>query len=88
MNPKNTKKKSSIHENADANITCDFGDGDFSRLGVVNHHVHIHTQSHPNIVVTPADQSQGSARAAREPRPQVLSACVPGVYKVAVAEKL
>ena len=24
-------KKSPIHENADANITCDFGDGDISR---------------------------------------------------------
>ena len=30
MNPKNSKK-SLIHENADANITCDFGDGDISR---------------------------------------------------------
>ena len=30
MNAKNTKK-SPIHENADANITCDFGDGDISR---------------------------------------------------------
>ena len=30
MNPKNSKK-SPIHENADANITCDFGDGDISR---------------------------------------------------------
>ena len=30
MNGKNTKK-SPIHENADANITCDFGDGDISR---------------------------------------------------------
>ena len=27
MNPKNSKK-SPIHENSDANITCDFGDGD------------------------------------------------------------
>ena len=26
--------KSAIHENADANITCDFGDSDISRLGV------------------------------------------------------
>ena len=33
-NPKNSRKKSPIHENADANITCDFGDGDISRLGV------------------------------------------------------
>ena len=32
MNPKNTKK-SAIHENADANITGDFGDSDISRLG-------------------------------------------------------
>ena len=30
MNPKNSKK-SPIHENADGNITCDFGDGDISR---------------------------------------------------------
>ena len=30
MNAKNTKKYQ-IHENADANITCDFGDGDISR---------------------------------------------------------
>ena len=30
MNAKNTKK-SPIHENADANIACDFGDGDISR---------------------------------------------------------
>ena len=42
MNPKNTKK-SPIHENADTNITCDFGDGDISRLGVANQpHVYIH----------------------------------------------
>ena len=33
MNPKNTKK-SPIHENADANITCNFRDGDISHLGV------------------------------------------------------
>ena len=31
MNPKNSREKSPIHENADANITCDFGDGDISR---------------------------------------------------------
>ena len=31
MNPKNSRKKSPIHENADANITCDFGEGDISR---------------------------------------------------------
>ena len=39
MNPKNTKK-SPIHENADANITCDFGD--ISRLGVayLTHVIH------------------------------------------------
>ena len=30
MNPKNTKK-SPIHKNACANITCDFGDGDINR---------------------------------------------------------
>ena len=32
MNPKNTTK-SAIHQNADANITCDFGDSDIIRLG-------------------------------------------------------
>ena len=36
MNPKNTKK-SAIHENADANITCNFRDGDISRLGYTTH---------------------------------------------------
>ena len=30
MNAKNTTK-SPIHQNVDANITCDFGDGDISR---------------------------------------------------------
>ena len=30
MNAKNTKQ-SPIHENVEANITCDFGDGDISR---------------------------------------------------------
>ena len=41
MNPKNTKK-SPIHKNADTNITCDFGDGDISRLGVayLTHAIH------------------------------------------------
>ena len=34
MIPKIRRKKSAIHENADANITCDFGDRDISRLGV------------------------------------------------------
>ena len=35
-------KKSPIHENADANITCDIGDGDISRLGVayLTHVIH------------------------------------------------
>ena len=41
MNLKDTKK-SPIHENADANITCDFGDDDISRLGVANH---LHTST-------------------------------------------
>ena len=31
MDPKNSNK-SPIHENADANITCDFGDDDISRF--------------------------------------------------------
>ena len=42
MNPKNTKK-SPIHENADANITCDFGDGDIRRLGVA-YQTHVYIQ--------------------------------------------
>ena len=46
MNSKNTKK-SPILENADANITCDFGDGDISRLGVANQ---THVYKHTNIV--------------------------------------
>ena len=43
------RKKSPIHENADANITCDFGDGDISRLGVANQ-THVHIYLHTNIV--------------------------------------
>ena len=46
MNGKNTKK-SPIHENADANITCNFGDGDISRLGVANQ-----TRLQTNIVTS------------------------------------
>ena len=44
MNSKNTRKKSPIPENADANITCDFGYGDISRLCVAYlTHVYITT---------------------------------------------
>ena len=32
IHAKNTEKKSPIHENGDAHITCDFGDGDISRF--------------------------------------------------------
>ena len=41
MNSKNTKK-SLNHENAGANITCNFRDGDISRLGVgyLTHAIH------------------------------------------------
>ena len=42
MNVKNTKK-SPIHENVDANITCDFGDGDISRFRSRLPHGHIVT---------------------------------------------
>ena len=45
MNPKNMKK-SLIHENAVANITCDFGDGDISHLGVAYLTHTIHTYIH------------------------------------------
>ena len=41
MNAKNTKK-SPIHDNADANITCDFGDGVTSAVFGVG----CHTQGH------------------------------------------
>ena len=48
MNPKNTP----IRENADANITCDFGDGDISRLGVANQtHVYKHRSSVSSIIL-------------------------------------
>ena len=43
MNPKNTSK-SPIHENADTNITCDFGGSDISRLGVANQ-THVYKQT-------------------------------------------
>ena len=42
MNAKNTKK-SPIHENADANITCDFGDGDISHSRSRLPHTHTWT---------------------------------------------
>ena len=40
MNAKNTKK-SQVHENADANITCYFGDDDISRFRSRLPHTHI-----------------------------------------------
>ena len=40
MNAKNTKK-SPIHENSDANITCDFGDISSFRSRLPHTHVHI-----------------------------------------------
>ena len=43
MNPKNSKK-SPIHENADANITCDCGD--ISHLGIAYLTHVIHTYIH------------------------------------------
>ena len=42
MNAKNTNKDSPIHENEDANITCDFGDGDISRFRSRLPHTHGH----------------------------------------------
>ena len=44
MNAKNTNK-SQIHENADANITCDFGDGDISCSRGRLPHTHSHIVS-------------------------------------------
>ncbi len=50
--PKN-RKKSPIHENADANITCDVGDGDISLLGVSYLtpviHTYLHTYVHTSL---------------------------------------
>ena len=45
MNAKN-RKKSPIRENADANITCHFGDGDISRYRSRFTHTHTHTHTH------------------------------------------
>ena len=54
MNAKNTQK-SPIHENANANITCDFGDGDIirfrSRLPHTRTHGHTHGHTVSSIIV-------------------------------------
>ena len=50
MNAKN-KKKSPIHENADANITYDFGDGDISRSRSRLPHSYIHTYIVSSIIL-------------------------------------
>ena len=50
MNAKNTKK-SPIHENADANITCDFGDGDISHSRSRLLHAHTVTHTVSSIIV-------------------------------------
>ena len=44
------RKKALIHENADANITCDFGDGDTSRSRSRLPHTHTanHTHGQPH----------------------------------------
>ena len=49
VNAKNTQK-SPIHENADANITCDFGDGDVSRYRSQFPHTRTHGQPRAHIV--------------------------------------
>ena len=49
MNAKNTKK-SLIHENADANITCDFGDGDISHFRSQLPHTRTHDHAASHIV--------------------------------------
>ena len=43
------EKKSPIHENADANITCDFGDGDISRFRIRLPHTRPHTRQHRQL---------------------------------------
>ena len=50
------RKKSLIHENADANITCDFGDGDISRSRSRLPHGHIVT----SIIVRCISKSMSS----------------------------
>ena len=50
MDAKNTKK-SPIHENADANITCDFGDGDISRFRSRLPHTRTHGHIVSSIIV-------------------------------------
>ena len=50
MNAKNTKKWP-IHENAGANITCDFGDGDISRSRSQFTHTHTHARIASSIIV-------------------------------------
>ena len=42
MNPQKMREKTANHVNADANITCNFGDGDIIRLGVpyLTHAIH------------------------------------------------
>ena len=49
MNAKNTKK-SPIHENADANITCDFGEGDNSRSRSRLPHGHMASHTVSSII--------------------------------------
>ena len=44
-------KKSPIHENADANITCDFGDGDISRFRSRLPHTRTHGHIVSSIIV-------------------------------------
>ena len=51
LDPKNSKK-SLIHENAGANITCDFGDGDISRSRSFLSNTcdtYIHTYTHTSL---------------------------------------
>ena len=55
MNPKNSKK-SPIHENAGANITCDFGDGDISRSrsflsNTCDTYIHTHISINQSIIL-------------------------------------
>ena len=66
MNAKNTKK-SPIHENSDAKITCDFGDSDISRsrsrLPHTHTHTHTHTDSHTvSSIIVRLDVACGNPR--------------------------
>ena len=71
MNAKKTKK-SQIHENADVNITCDFGDSDISRcrsrlpashiISSIIVRLRLPSDTNPHVLVAPKYTNYGSNR--------------------------